>query len=345
MDHIKYVSVVLCLCIVIISGCRSSEDSERKPINVEVQQVLSASEKQDLAYSGTIEESETIPLTFSSPGTVARVYVSEGDFVKKGQLLAEIDNTTYRNTYQMTHAAEQQAEDAYNRLTPMHKNGNLSEVKYVEVETALQQARAAAAIAKKNLDDCKLYAAADGYVGKRSVDPGMTAMPNLSSITIVKIAKVYARVSVAEGEIALMKKGAKATIHIGALGDREYIGTVEEIGVVADPIVHSYKIKIAIPNNDRTIKPGMVCNAVLQCASQTRGVVVPNGAVMVDETGKNFVYVADVNQKKAIRVYITAGKLLNTGVEVTGGVNAGMYVVTAGQHKLVDQSAINIVSR
>ena len=108
--------------------------------------------------------------------------------VKKGQLLATLDNATYQNTYAMMQATQQQAEDAYDRLTPMHKNGNLPDVKYVEVETGVQKAKAAAAIAKKTLDDCKLYATTDGYIGRRSIEPGMTAMPNLTSITIVKIA-------------------------------------------------------------------------------------------------------------------------------------------------------------
>jgi RND family efflux transporter MFP subunit len=324
-------------------GCSSNSGDQNNAVKVQVEKVKLADANQELAYSGTIEESETIPLSFSSVGTVSKVYVSEGAFVKKGQLLATLDNATSQNTYAMMQATEQQAEDAYNRLTPMHKNGNLSDVKYVEVETGLQKAKAAAAIAKKNLDDCNLCATTDGFIGKRSIDPGMTAMPNLVSITIVKIHKVFARVSVSENEIALIHKGQKANITIGALGSAHYDGVVEEIGVVADQIAHTYKIKIGITNKDLSIKPGMICSATIEMPSVVHGVVVPSRSVMVDELGKNFVYIVS-SQNKAMRKYIVTGQLLDSGIEVQEGLQINDSVVVAGQHKLIDNASVQIVN-
>ncbi len=324
-------------------GCSSDAGNHNNlAIKVQVEEVKPADANQELAYSGTIEESETIPLSFSSVGTVSKVFVSEGAMVKKGQLLATLDNATYKNTYAMMQATQQQAEDAYNRLTPMHKNGNLPDVQYVEVETGVQKANAAAAIAKKSLDDCNLYATADGYIGKRSIEPGMTAMPNLTSITIVKISKVFAQVAVAEDEISLIQKDQKATIKVGALGSALYTGVVEEIGVVADPIVHTYKIKIGIENNNHAIKPGMICTATIESPSMAHGVVVPSRAVMVDEAGRNFVYVVSP-QNKAIRRFVVTGNLLNSGIEVVEGLQVNEAIIVTGQHKLVDNASIQIV--
>jgi membrane fusion protein, multidrug efflux system len=327
-----------------VCGCSGNfGDQNNAAVNVQVEKVKLAGATQELAYSGTIEESETIPLGFSPVGTVSEVHVSEGAFVKKGQLLAALDNSTYKNTYAMMQATEQQAEDAYKRLTPMHKNGNLPDVKYVEVETGLQKARASAAIAKKNMNDCNLYATTDGYVGKRSIEPGMTTMPNIASITIVKINKVFARVSVAENEIAQIHKGQKAKITIGALGSASYDGVVEEIGVVADPIAHSYKIKIGIVNKDLSMKPGMICSAIIESPSTFHGVVVPSRAVMIDESGKNYVYVVS-SQNKAMRKYIVTGQLLNSGIEVQDGLQMNDAVVVEGQHKLIDNAFVQIVN-
>jgi membrane fusion protein, multidrug efflux system len=327
-----------------IWSCSSNSDNQNDPaIKVQVEKVKPTDVSQELAYSGTIEESETIPLSFSSVGTVSKVYVSEGAFVKKGQLLAALDSATYQNAYVISNATEQQAEDAYKRLTPMHKNGNLPDVKYVEVETGLQKATAAAAIAKKNLDNCNLYATTDGYIGKRSIEPGMTATPNPAAITIVKINKVFARVSVSENEIALIHKGQKASITIGALGSAYYNGVVEEIGVVADPIVHTYKIKIGITNKDLSIKPGMICSATIESPSAVHGVVVPGRSVMVDESGKNFVYVVS-SQNKAMRKYVVTGQLLNSGIEVLEGLKTNDAVVVAGQHKLTDNASVQIAN-
>lgn len=345
-SHNFFLTLVMGLSLSIYN-CSGKADSSlgEKLIQVRAQQVKACDGSESLAYSGTIEESESVSHSFSSLGTVSRVYVAEGDAVRKGQLLAEINDATYRNTYQMTRATEEQAEDGYKRLTPMHQNGNLSDVKYVEVEIGLRQARAAAAIARKNLDDCKLVATTSGYVGRRSIEPGMTATPGLASITIVKIARVFARVSVSESEIAQVKKGDQASIRIGALGGREYPGTVEEIGVMADLLTHSYKIKISVANADGLIKPGMVCSVLLRHAAETRSVVVPGHVVLVDENGRNFIYRVDAAQKQAMRVYVKTGKLVQDGIEITNGLQVGDWIVTAGQHKLVDHSPVTIIGQ
>jgi RND family efflux transporter MFP subunit len=310
-----------------------------------VQKVGLAGEAQEFAYSGTITESETMPLSFPVAGSVARVLVDEGDKVMTGMLLAEIDDTSYRNAYDMAKSAEKQAEDAFNRLSRMYKNGNLPEVKYVEVESGLQRARSAAANAKKNLDDCRLYARTDGFVGKRAIEPGMIAMPNLASITVVRIDKVYARIPVPENDIALVRKGDPAKVRIGALGTGEFPGTIEDIGVVADPMARTYKIRIAVANPDRAIKPGMVCTAVLHSAGRSRGLVVPNEAVMVDETGRNFVYGLDATGAKARLTYVKIGALLAGGIEITEGLSANDMVVVSGQHKLADGAPVLVVGR
>jgi membrane fusion protein (multidrug efflux system) len=339
-------SMILVLAI-LFPGCRSSKDvaTAAKPIKVVVQKVSPAETGRVFAYSGTISESESIPQNFAVTGTVTRVHVNEGDTVAKGQLLAEIDDTSYRDTYEMIKASEKQAEDAFSRLSRMYKNGNLPEVKYVEVETGLQKARSAAAIARKNLDDCCLYASVSGYVGRRSIDPGVVALPNLASIIIVRIDAVFARVPVPENDVALVHKGQQAVVRIGALRSREFEGTVEDIGVVADPLAHAYKVRIAVPNPGGTIKPGMVCTAVINGMEKSSGLVIPNEAVLVDETGRNYVYCLDAAETKASVRYVRLGELLQNGIRITEGLNAGEVIVVSGQHKLVEGSSVQAIER
>jgi len=332
--------------LLLVIACRPAPDPAPGPaaVKVAVRKARPAEESTPFAYSGTIAESEAIPLSFAVTGPVARVHVQEGQPVAPGQLLAEIDDATYRNSYEMTRAAETQAEDAFNRLSRMYKNGNLPEVKYVEVETGLARARAASALAKKSLDDCRLYAPASGYVGKRAVDPGMIALPNVASITLVKIGKVYARVPVPEGDIVLVRRGEAATVRIGALGSRTFPGTVEDVGVEADALAHTYKIRIGVANPDGAIKPGMVCTAALQGPGRSRGPVVPTEAVLVDEAGKNYVYALDPSRRKALRVPVKIGALLADGVEILEGLAPGVEVVVTGQHRLTDQAAVTVVA-
>jgi RND family efflux transporter MFP subunit len=328
------------------AGCSNNSNGEsqnNKVINVEVQQVKATDQNQSLSYSGTIEESESIPLSFSTVGSVSRVLVSDGDIVRKGQLLAELNTETFKNAYELSQASLKQAEDAYNRLLPMFKNGNLPEIKLVEVETGLQQAKSATAISKKNLDDCKLYSPVDGVVGKRTIDPGMSAIPNFTSINIVKIEKVFAKVPISESEISSIRQGQQATIKIAALNNTEFTGKVEEIGTLADPIAHTYKIKIGIANKNRSIKPGMICNVLIDKKNETNGLFVPSRSVLVDEKGSSFVYT--IKNNTATRKNVKTGKLMQNGVEITEGLDSGEQIVVTGQNKLVDNSLVKIINQ
>lgn len=329
----------------LIQSC-SEANIERKekdkPVVIEVSSVKENNGEDEIAFSGTIEESEVVPLSFSGLGTISKVLVTEGEFVKKGQLLAELNEETYRNAYEMTCATLKQADDAFKRLEPMYKNGNLSEVKFVEIETALQQAKAANAIAKKSLNDCKLYSPIYGVVGKRNIEPGMNAMANLTSINIIKIEKVFAKVPIAENEISNVKKGINATIKIAAINNKVFNGVVEEIGVMADPIAHTYKIKIGIVNKNYLIKPGMICQVTLKGSSKKYELTIPVGSLLVDEYGKNYVYVFKNN--KAQRKFVKTGKLFNQGIEILEGINAGDKIVVSGQHELVDNSDVIVVN-
>jgi len=327
------------------SGCSSGGNGgNTAPINVEVQRAQVEDATQAVSYSGTIEESESIPLSFPVVGIVDCVLVSEGDIVHKGQKLAVLNEESYRNAYEMSLASEKQAEDAYRRLQPMYRNGNLPEVKIIEAESDLQRATSATAIARKNLADCALSSPSDGVVGKRSIDPGMTALPNITSITIVRIGKVFANVPVSEREISSIRKRERATVFVAALDDASFDGSVEEIGILADPLARTYRIRIGIANPAHAIRPGMTCDVRLEHTERVRGVVVAGTAVMIDETGRHYVYLVDSAQSRASRKLVIPGSLLNAGIEILSGLQADDPVVVSGQHKLTDGAPVRVVN-
>ena len=335
---------LLLTCIVVLTGCSTSDGQDGSPhlsIAVEVQEVQLGSTEQQISFSGTIEEALSVPLSFSVPGTVSEVFVHEGETVQKGQVLAILNSESWQNSLEMARAKAEQAEDAYRRMLPMHKKGSLPEIKFVEVETGLQEARSALAMAQKNFDDCKLLATVDGIVGQRSIEPGMSVMPSVNTITLVRIDTVYARISVSEGEIATIKEGMTADVIVSALEKARFSGVVAQIGVMADPLMHTYKAKILIPNQDHALLPGMLCNVALAVSHNQACFVVPTGCLFVDENGGHYLFVADTVKHIALRQDVTLGSFAKTGVEIRTGLQAGARVVVAGQQKLSDQTSIS----
>lgn len=333
------------IVLALTTGCSrpAGQHDGAGPIPVKVQEVTHTDSVRELAYCGTIEESKSIPMSFSTVGNVRDVLVSEGDHVRKGQLLATLNNESFLNAYNMALATQKQAEDAYRRLKTIYDNGNLPEIKLVEVETGMEKARAAAAIAKENADDCSLYAIEDGIVGKRGIEPGMNTVPGFSAITIVIIDSVYAKIAVPENEIGDIHKGESVTVTVPALYNAKYTGVVHEIGVVADMLSHTYKVKIRLSNRDGRLKPGMLCNAVMRKKNRRTAVVIPSESVLMDEYGKAYVYRVNIINEEALKQHVAICGLSSSGIAVSGGIKLHDYIVVSGQHKLTERSDIRIV--
>ena len=336
-------NLLLFAILIAMAGCKQKQETENKSvtaIKVKSQAVQMSNGVSSLRYSGTVEASQTIPLTFQNSGTVEQVLVQEGDAVRKGQLLATVNKTDNQSIYNSSLAMYRQAKDAYDRLKQVYDKGSLAEVKWVEMETNLKKAESQLEIAKNNLDKCNLYAPTNGFVGKRNVEPGQSSITSFSPLELVKIETVLVKISVPENEIAKIRKGMEASFTIPAIGKKHFVGTVSHVGVVADQFSRTYEVKITAKNPNIEIKPGMVCNVILDPANEERAVLISYYAVTKDTEGRSFVYVVSPDQKSVRKQIITVGDYQTNGLEVLNGLNTNQSVVVEGKEKLSDNSQI-----
>jgi RND family efflux transporter MFP subunit len=291
----------------------------------------------ELRLSGTLEAERSLALSFATLGTVEQVMVQEGEAVTKGQALARISPRTYEDALGMVKAKADQAEDAYKRLEPMHRNKTLPDVKMVEIETGLQQARLSLNMAKKNLEDTVLRAPEAGIVARRQIEPGMSVAPSIPAIVLVQTRTVLATASVPEKQLARVKKGDTAVVTVPALG-KTYKGVVRNIGVMADPLTRTYTVKVAIANPGE-LRVGMVTDTSLKTETGPGDLVVPSEAVRVDEAGRPFVYIVSADRRLQLRRVEIAG-FAGEGTGLSSGVSEGEAVVISGTPMLGDGMAV-----
>ncbi|MDD4226158.1 MAG: efflux RND transporter periplasmic adaptor subunit [Mariniphaga sp.] len=330
----------------VLAGCNSKESREIKStsvsgVKITKQEVRLEKEVQYLDFSGTIEPSQTIPLSFRTTGTVEKVLVEEGDFVKEGQLLAVVDDTDAQTMYEISLSKYQQATDAYDRLKSVYDKGSLPEIKWIEMETNLAQAKSTLELSKNNLEKCKLFAPANGIIGNRNIEPGMSAI-NISGspLEIVDIKTVNIKIPVPENEISKIKKGLAATITVSALGNKKYEGTITNVSQVADRFSRTYDAKILVTNTDFELKPGMVCDVRLHIQLDEFSVLVPYPSVSEDSDGNSFVYLVDATNKRAKKQIVKTGNFVGSDIEIISGLTEGQEVVCKGNNKLMDNSLI-----
>lgn len=332
--------IVFLMVTIVLSGCSNEKKtSSMKAINVSVLTVSGTEEATTKTYVGTVEESYGSLLSFATMGTVSQVYADEGKFVKKGDILAVLDKQTSLNAYDIAKSTLAQTQDAYRRMNLLYKKGSLPEIKFIEIQTQLAQAQASERIARKNLQDCVLRAPFGGYISQRSVDMGNNVIPGQSCFKLVKLDKIKVKVSIPEKEIASIHVGQLVHFNVAALNNRMFTAKVKEKGVQANPLSHTYDIKLEIVNGDRALLPGMVCNVAINHSGDHNCIVVPQNAVLVDGQG-TYVWIADGN--KSMRRNVTSGDASSQGIVITMGLNAGDKVIVSGQNNVSEGSKLKI---
>lgn len=334
---------VLITALFCLIGCGRGNDATKasKIIPVKLQVVGLSDEANYRNYVGTAEESFALSVSFQTGGTVERILVSEGQRVAKGQLLAEVSSPMTQNNYNSAKASLKQAEDAYARLSELYQKGSLTDIKFVEIETSLEQAKANEAISRKNLEDCKIYALFSGIISTRSIEKGQDVMTGESAFKMVSIDEIDVKVSIPENEISAIRTGQAATVTVSALGNKQYTGVVDKKGVEANSISHTYDIKIRIKNPQSELMPGMVCKAFLHDGAVSNKIVIPNKAVMSMPEGERFVWLED--NMVARRRFITIGPLTDYGVTVETGLSEGDKVITEGYNKISEGMQISVI--
>lgn len=340
----KRTNLILSLAIsIFLISCNGKEKQQQslseisKKVKVETTVAKKQLAERKYSYSGIIEPAVSIPMSFQLPGTITQIYVEEGDKVRKGQKLAEIDNTSFQNSYKAAIATQKQAQDAYDRLKTVYDKGSLPEIQWEEIKTKLEQANSVAAISKENLENCTLRAPSNGVVGSRSAEVGENALPGFSVITVVEIKNIYVKISVPENEINKIKEDQNAHVVIQAVGPNVEIATVSKIGVVANPISKTYDVKLAMSNPEYIFKPGMACDVDLEVTDKNQSITIPYQAVLKDLSGKEYVYVIDKEKKKAKKQIVEVDGFENNDVRIAKGLDINDVVVIQGQHKLSDE--------
>lgn len=337
--------------LVCLSGCNNEEKTKSGPdtLAVEVSDLskVNSETAQQTVYDGTLQADKVIDLSFQVSGTIVSFPVKAGDYVNKGQLIAQVDETTYRNQYNAQLAQAKLAEENYRRIEEVYRKGSIAEIKMLEAKSNYEQATSATKATYQNIAHTRLYAPESGYIGQKMLEAGGLASPGQPVAQLLDTRSVQVLVAVPENEVNRFPAGTPATIKIDAIGNRLFEGVVSEVGVLAVNTSANYNVKVKISNPDRMLKPGMLSkvnfNTTKTSAVKTdsAGVVVPVQAVQVDEKGNQFVYLV-ASGNKAERRQVKTGQLYSNGIAITEGLKGNEQLITSGYQKLADQTPVTI---
>jgi RND family efflux transporter MFP subunit len=330
----------------LVAGCSPApagepEAGETEQTDVVVRAVRRLARPTYISVSGEVEGRSTVNVGFKVAGVVANVPVDEGDAVAAGAVLAELETDAYELGLQAASATADLARDALTRARQLSEERSIPPADLVKAETSVRQAEAGEGIARKQLADTRLVSPLAGVIARRGVQPGEGAAPGMPVFTIIAVDPVQVRVGVPEAEIGRIRPNQEATISIPALGGQTFDGRVRVVGIAADPLSRTYVVRIAVPNPNRLLRPGMIAEVRIQDGGEVNALTLPGEAIVRDPSGSPLVYVFEPGEGRVHARTVTVGSVYGREVEITSGLEGNEQVVVGGQHRLRTGQAVN----
>lgn len=326
--------------LMLVSCSQSEKKAVEEAVKVRIVDVDETAVGNVSNYSGTVVEEKGVSVSFATMGTVQKVLVSVGDKVKKGQLIAVLDDEVMRQSHEAANVSLKQTEDAYGRMKQLKDSNSLAEIQWIEIESKLKQAQAAEAIARKSLSDCMLYAPESGVVADKMVEAGQNVTMGMPVIKLVDIRRVKVKAAVPETEIANIKEGMTVDVFVAAL-QKHVSGKVTERGVSANPLTRTYDVYALVENETQDLLPGMICEVGFHIGDDYQQMTLPANVLRIDENNRTFVWLAVSG--KAHKRYVTIDGSTERGVVIAGGLQAGDKVISDGSQKVSENTNVEIV--
>jgi membrane fusion protein, multidrug efflux system len=312
------------------------EAEAERTIPVQLRTPLALERQQRLVLSGEVEARRSVAVGFRVGGLVADVAVEEGQAVEVGELLAVLDFEDYRLQLELAQAAAARVTDQFERAREIHGQGRLTPADYTIAETSAREARAHEQIARRALENTRLFAPFAGIVAHRGVEPGEQTGAGMPVFTIVDLDPVLVRVGVPEREIGRVRPGLTARVVIPALRGWTAEGVIDRVGVMPDPVSRTYPIRISISNPAGVLRPGMIADVRIDEDTRVTALTLPGDAIVRDASGVTVAFVYFPAEGRVFSRRVEVGSVQGREVEILGGVGPEELVVVGGQHRVRD---------
>ena len=301
-------------------GGRAGRGGPRAPMPVEVATVARGPLSQHILVVGNLIGASTVDVAPKVSGRVQTMNVKLGDTVRRGQLLAKVEDLELQQQVRQAEASFQVAEatirqreaDLNLARTNLERSRNLldrqllaqqahddTEARHQAAVAQLDLARAQFEQAKARLDELKITlsntnitAPVDGFVSRRFVDPGASVGTNSPVASVVDIRTVRMVANLVERDVRQVRAGTPAVVEVDAYPGEKFSGTVSRVAPVFDPSTRTAEMEIEVPNPGYRLKPGMYARVQLTVDTRGEALTIPRNAI-VDVSGRSGVFVAE----------------------------------------------------
>lgn len=328
--------------VIAATGCgNTGKKAEEQPVaavetapTVSVIQVSKREVPQEATYTSTVMPYVKNNIVPQAGGRITKINVEIGDFVKEGQVLAEIDKAQL----QQAQLSLQNQEVELARLKSLYEAGGLSKSDLDAIELQYNVTKTQV---ENLLENTVLRSPINGVVTARNYDVGDMCSMSAPIFTVEQIVPVKLLVGISESDYSKVKKGDAVEIKADAVPDKTFYGKINRIYPTIDPTTRTFTVEVVVQNNYRTLRPGMFVRAMVNFGTNN-SVVIPDVAVVKQQgSGERFVYV--LNEDGTVTYQkVLLGRRMEAEYEVLEGIEDGARIVTGGQIRLKDGIKVTV---
>lgn len=293
---------------------------------------------------GTVRYRRETPLGFTTAGKVATVRFEEGDYVKRGALLAALDTTSVGADVSVATAERNRARAEFDRMRSLYADGWVTKARYEAAEAAVTSADARVRQAGFASGTAQLYAPSSGVVLTRNVQPGQIIAAGTPALILGEGDEGFVfRVPIVDRDASKLRVGMAAEISIESLDGSPITATISEIDGRANEATGAFSVQFRLANRPQ-LRSGQIGTATIRLPAADSGstLQIPASALFGVRTGEGLVYVVDAKSRVETR-NVAIERVTDEFVIVSGGLKPGDIIVTSGLEKLRTGSKVRAI--
>ncbi len=285
---------------------------------------------------GAVKADDPVNAVSDMGGRISRLFVKEGDFIKRGALLAKLDVSTVESQINEINSALDLAQDVYERQERLWSKKIGSEVQYLQAKNNVERLEKSLETIQLQIKKANVYAPISGTVDMVMTNQGEVASPGMPIVQLLNTSKLKITTDVPENYLKIIRKGMNVDLEFPSL-DIVTTGKVSLLGRQIDPANRTLEVEIIPRTTSNLLKPNLLAEIKIKELSSKNVITMPLEYILQEVDGTEFVYVAEKDEEGAHRAtkrYVSIGEAAEGSVIITEGLSSGESVIFKGSRNV-----------
>lgn len=279
-------------------------------------------------------------------GALKNLFVREGQLVKKGELLAEINDSGLKEQLDQMLIQANYTKDNFDRVKRLWEKNIGSEMQFLKAKSDFETNNKMVEQIRDQLSKTKIYAPFDGEIDEIISNLGSSLVPGSSILRVVNLDIIYAEAQVPEKYVSSIELGTEALVSIPLL-NKEVTSKIVQSGNFINPNNRTFRVEAPVENKDKRIKQNLNARIKIKNYSNIKALVVPLRVIREDASGRPFIYKLTETDKKdillTVKIFVETGANNDEEIEITKGLSIGDIIVLEGANNVEDNQRVRVI--